>query len=389
MKGRSAWVAMALAAVVAVASGCGSSSDDSGSTGSTSSSTAAAGTTASAGATTESAPAWLTDAQQAAKAATQKPTKILSESLGPFTPKPDGSFYHVACNMALEGCAKIANAVKAGTQALGYSFKLCDGGTTADKIGQCFTNAINAKPDAIETNGIGADAAADSFAKVAEADIPLVGSFTGDKIPTANVTTEIGGDSCAKGAENLANWVIAHTEGKANVLFVGTKTYTCNIQRQEAFLKTLAKCETCSSKTLEFAIDGVQSQLPQQLQSALQSNLDVNFVVGTFDAVALAAADAIRQAGKADSIKVAGFDGDAPNLKMIKNGDIQVADDVTGSQEPGWAAADAMARAMAGKKLPPNVRITDMIIDKTNAAEIGTYEGPTGFREQFKALWGG
>jgi ribose transport system substrate-binding protein len=369
-----AWL-VSLAAMALVAIGCGSDSK---------SSSTAASTAASA----PSSPAWLTDAKASAAKSTAVPAKIPSTSLGTFTPKSSGTIYHVACNLALEGCSKIANAIKSGTQALGYKFEQCDGGTTADKIGACFTNAINAKPDAIVVNGIGADAAADSFAKVAAAKIPLVGSFTGDKVPTKNVTTEIGGDSCTLGAQHLADWIVADSKGKANVLFVGTKTYACNIQREAGFTSQLQKCTSCKVKSLPFAIDAVQSQLPQQLQSAIQSNPGVTYIVGTFDAVALAATDAIRQAGKADSIKVAGFDGDAPNLALIAKGDIQVADDTTGSQEPGWAAADASARAMTGAQLPPSIPLTDVVIDKTNAAQIGVYKGATDFQTQFQQLWG-
>jgi ribose transport system substrate-binding protein len=364
------------AAVVLAVSGCGSDDDDKGSE------------SASSSASDGGAPAWLVAAQEATKENTQVPTEIESMALGPFDPPAQGLIYHVACNLALEGCSKNAKGLESGVKALGYEFKMCDGGTTADKIGSCFTNAINAKPDAIVVNGIGADSAADSFAKVAKAGIPLIGMYTGDEIPTENVLTEVGGDACARGAKKLAEWVIADSQGKANVLFVGTKTYACNVQREQAFTDEIKTCETCKVTSLPFAIDAVQSQLPQQLQSALQKSPDVDYVIGTFDAVALAATDAIRQAGKTDKIKVGGFDGDAPNLALIAKGDIQVVDVVTGKPESGWTAADAAARAMAGEKLPENLPVTSVVIDETNAAEIGTYDGPKDFEAQFRTLWG-
>jgi ABC-type sugar transport system substrate-binding protein len=114
----------------------------------------------------------------------------------------------------------------------------------------------------------------------------------------------------------------------------------------------------------------------------------VTYIVGTFDAVALAATDAIRQAGKTDAIKVAGFDADAPNLELIKKGDIQVADITTGSTEPGWAAADAAARAIAGNDLPPVVSTSQVLLTKDNLGQIDkTFIGATGFEDQFKQLW--
>ncbi|MBN8866476.1 MAG: substrate-binding domain-containing protein [Solirubrobacterales bacterium] len=330
----------------------------------------------------------VADAQTAADQAAQIPTEILQTES--YTPKPKGFIYHVACDQSLEGCADKAKSLKSAVEALGYKFELCDGGSTPDRIAGCFTNAINAKPDVIVTNGIAATDAGDSYTKVAESGIPHIGMFTGNPPGKVDgVLTEVGGDSCGAGATDLANWVIADSDGKANVLFVGTNTFACNVQRMDAFTKQMETCDTCNVDTLKFSIDSIQSTLPQQIQAELQSNPDIDYVVGTFDAVALAAADVVRQAGKSDSIKVAGFDGDGPNLELIQQGDIQAADVATGGLEPGWVAADAAARVIAGQKLEPNTPVTRVLINDSNAAEIGgSYDGPAGFEDQFKALWG-
>jgi ribose transport system substrate-binding protein len=371
-------LAVLAALAMAGVAGCGSSKDDG----------ASKGSGAAQSSKPAADPAWLTSAQSAAVGATKIPDAVPSNDLGPFDPPKGKTIYHVACNLALEGCSKIANAIEAGTKALGYKFQKCDGGTTADKIGACFTNAVNAKPDAIVVNGLDVNAAGDGYAAAEKAGIPIIGSFTGNPEGAKGVKTEVAGDACTKEGTALANWIIADSKGKANALFVGTKTYACNIQRQESFVSALKACATCKSDTLEFAIDAIQSGLPQQLQSAIQTKPDVTYIVGTFDAVALAATDAIRQAGKSGSIKVAGFDADAPNLELVKKGDIQVADITTGSTEPGWAAADAAARAISGNDLPPTVSTSQVLITKDNIGQVGkTYVGATGFEAQFKKLW--
>ncbi len=330
---RSGAKVLALLAALAMtgAAACGSSDDESSSKDSASQGTA----------TAESAPAWLTQAQSAAAEAVKIPDTVPSNDLGPFDPPKGKTIYHVACNLALEGCSKIANAIQSGTEALGYKFEKCDGGTTADKIGACFTNAVNAKPDAIVVNGIGVDAAGDGYAAAEKAGIPVIGTFTGNPEGAAGVKTEVAGDACTKEGTALADWIIADSKGKANVLFVGTKTFTCNIQRQQSFLDEMKKCETCKTDTLEFAIDAIQSGLPQQLQSAIQTKPDVTYIVGTFDAVAL-------------------------------------------------AAADAAGRAIAGNDLPPTVSTSQLLITKDNIDQLqgGTYVGATGFEDQFKKLWG-
>jgi ribose transport system substrate-binding protein len=335
-------------------------------------------------------PPWLVQAKKNAAIAQAIPKTIVSAKYGAFKPRPNKTIYHIACNLALEGCTKLANGIKSGVKAIGYKFKLCDGGTTADTLNSCFTNAINAKPAAIVINGIGVADAADQYARVAKAGIPIVGTFTGNPPRVKGVATEVAGDVCAKQSRQLADTVIADSNGKANVMFVGTQTYTCNIQRQNGFVAEMKKCTTCTTTTMQFAISGLTSQLPQQLQAALQSHPDLTYIVGTFDAVALAATDAVRSAGKSGQIKVLGYDGDAPNLALVQKGDIQIADNTTGATEDGWAAADAAARAIAGKKMPAITSVTSLVVTKNNYGKIpgGVYNGPTGFRAQFLNLWG-
>ncbi|MEA2397509.1 MAG: ribose transport system substrate-binding protein [Thermoleophilaceae bacterium] len=361
-----------LLAVTAIIAGCGSSS-----TSSTSSS-----------ASSSSAPSSVAAAKAEATKSEQVPTSILQAGLGSFTPKPGGTIYHVACNLALEGCTKLSNGIKAGTEAIGYKFKLCNGGTTPGQIAQCFQTAIAAKPTAIVVNGIGDAEAGASFAAAASAKVPIVGSFTGDTPGVKGVVTEVAGNACVKQAKEVANAIIADSEGKANVLFVGTNTFKCNIQRQQSFISQMKTCSSCKVSTLSFAIEGVTSQLPGQLQTALQSKPETTYVVGTFDAVALAATNAVRQAGKAGSIKVAGFDGDAPNLALVKKGEIQRWDDVTGGSEPGFAAVDAAARNAVGKSVPPVTEVTSFLVTQQNYAQIApAYQGPTGYAAQFAKLW--
>jgi ribose transport system substrate-binding protein len=338
---------------------------------------------------TAASASWLAAAQQAATQAAQVPTSILQTPLGSFAPKSSGLIFHVACNLALEGCSKIANGIKAGTLAMGYKFKLCNGGTTATQINSCFTQAIAAHPTAIVVNGIGVADAGNSFAQAAKAHVPIVGTFTGDPTGVKGVVTEVAGNTCSQQAKTIADAIIADSGGKANVLWVGTSTYTCNIQRQQGFLKEMKTCPTCTTSTLSFAISALTSQLPTQLSSAIQSNPNLTYIVGTFDAVALAATQAIRQAGKASSIKVAGFDGDAPDLQLVKAGDIQHWDDVTGGGEPGYAAVDAAARHAVGKSVPKVTNITTMLVTKGNYSKIApAYAGPKGYVKQFKSLWG-
>ncbi len=377
MRGRFVAVGLTAAAVVLLAAACGSNG---GTATSSSSSTAAA-----AAAT----PSWLTAAQSAANNATKIPTTIADASLGSFKPKAGGKLYVVDCDLALVGCSQISTAFSHAAATIGYSITQCNGGASASAPSQCFTNAVNAHPSAIIVNGIGSTGAGAGFAAAAKAHIPIIGSFTGDTIPTPGVASEIAGTACEQEGKLLGDWVIADSKGHANALFVGTQTYNCNVQRLQGFQAALSTCTTCTFKSLQFSIADLTTTLPSQITSAIESNPKVNYIAGTFDQVALDATTAVRNQGKSSSIKVVGFDGNAPNLQLVKAGDIQVADIVTGQQDSGWEGVDAAARVYSGMKVPADIPPSMVLVTQQNIGQIGTgFNGAVGYEQQFKTLWG-
>jgi ribose transport system substrate-binding protein len=351
-----------------------------------SSSDSSSDSAASSGGGTEEA--WLKEAKDAAAAAEQVPTEVSSSQLGKVTlaPKGEKTIFHIAFSLAFEGAKHQTEGLKAGVEAMGYNFKLCDGGTAPNETAPCFTQAVNEKADAVVINGFDAKTDGDGYAALAKAGIPIVGMNTGNPPGVDGVATEVAQDLGKNEGKLMADKVIADTNGKAKVLFLGT-TFTTNEDREAAFGEELKKCTTCEMKTLHFPIAGIQNKLPQQLQAALQSNPDINWIVATPDAAALAAADAIRQAGKADKIKVGGFDADAPNVALIEKGDIIAADIRSGTDEPGWIAADAAARAIQKKDLPDVLSVSMLMVTKDNAAEGKDFKGAEGFQDTISGLW--
>ena len=62
-------------------------------------------------------PAWLKKARKNALQAQKITTHVVSRAYGKFTPKPNATIFHIACNLAFEGCSKLANGIKAGVEA--------------------------------------------------------------------------------------------------------------------------------------------------------------------------------------------------------------------------------------------------------------------------------
>lgn len=317
------------------------------------------------------------------------PTTIWNASLGKFTPKTSGTIYYVACDLSIEGCSNMGTALKAATAAIGYKYQVC-AGATPTAISQCFTNAINAKPSAIVTDGTSQESNGADFERVAKAHIPLITSFSGDAAKPSDVTTQIaGGDFCTVSGQVLADAVIAQSSGKADVLYFTESSYKCDVSTLQGFQQEIAKCSTCKLKVVSFSLSTMPQTLPQQVLTELQENPGANWAVGPFDEVATYLTQGVQQSGKTSSVKVASLYGYSPNLQEVRSGG-QAIDIMQGKYEQGWAAVDAAARIMAGKPVPANFELNLMAYTKQTAKTLGTagFLGSKNYQQQFEELWG-
>lgn len=380
---------LALAVLGLALSACGgsSSSSSSGSTGATEAETTEAESTEAE--SSEAGGSDVAEAEAAVAKDEEEPTTIASAELGPLKPPADAKIYYVSSDPSIEGSAQIKKGFEAAMAAIGYKFEGCDQRSTDPESGsQCFTNAINAKPDVIVANGISEEVAGGGYAKAKKAGIPTIAMFSGNPAGTSTVGVAEG-NYCSEVGEAQADWAIAASGGDANAIIPFTNEFPCTTEAQEAMVAGLEKCAECAAEGLEFQVANVTTQLPQQIQSKLLAGSGVNTVLGTFNIPPIMAAEVVEQQGKAGEVLIGGLFGGAPNLEMIKNGGPQQAETTNGSGEPGWVAVDAAARLVAGEKVPAILPVTWMTLTEKNVAKFPKgYLGAANFEKQFEELWG-
>jgi ribose transport system substrate-binding protein len=373
------WVLAALAACVAiVVTGCGSSSGDSSS-----------GSTEASSGGGESSSSIVAEAEAASAKSEEVPQKIAASALPKYKPKTGFKIAYINCDEAVEGCANQYIGFAAAAKVLGWSVDDCDAKFEIPLVIKCFENAINANVDAIVINGFSATDVAVGYESAEKAGIPIIGSFTGNKPDAPGVKADMALTQGLTQGKEVADWVIADSGGKANALWVGETTLAIDRQRKASFEEEMKKCTECVVSDIQFSQASAETQLPQQLQAKVTSDPDINYIIGTYDSVALAAANAVRNAGKSESIKVIGEDANIPNLELIKKGEIQVADAASASREPGWTTADATARVLSGVSVPHDVKTATMIITPNNITELPNeeFQGAIEFEKQFEDLW--
>jgi ribose transport system substrate-binding protein len=199
--------------------------------------------------------------------------------------------------------------------------------------------------------------------------------------------------STAGGAE--ADWIIANSGGKANVLIVslnGLLPVPGMVAAADAQFKQY--CPGCKVTTVAINL----SQLATagafgQVSSALVQNPNITYVDPLFDASIPGTLAAITAAGKSTKIKMVSFNGSSFALKDVASGTSPVAADVA---EPdawvGYANMDQAFRMLAG--MTPVVETTPIrIFDSTNISQAGggpNYSGGYGdaYVNGFLKLWG-
>jgi ribose transport system substrate-binding protein len=317
----------------------------------------------------------------------QFPAKILAA--GAFTPTKTAVIYNVACDQSLVGCSVIAKGIKSGVEALGYEYRLCDAGKTPQQASGCFSQAVNGKAAAIITNAVGTNVAGDGYAAAGAAKIPVAAIFSGNAPGAPGVVAEVGADACAGQGANIADYVIANSKGKANVLLLTERSIACNIQRTDGFTAEINKCPDCTSKLLQFDIATMQTNLPRQVLAEIQANPNLNYVVGVFGAASQVGATSVQQSAR-PGISVAGLDSDPAILQLMKDGDIVKGSVAFGRGEAGWTAVDAIARLLAGQTPAASLPVQQLLITDANVANLptGGFDGATDYQTQFKALWG-
>ncbi|RNL61304.1 sugar ABC transporter substrate-binding protein [Nocardioides marmoriginsengisoli] len=333
--------------------------------------------------------AWLDEAKAIADKAVVVPTEIAVKSLGAVKPAADMTVFFVGCDQSIPGCVAQVEGVRQATDALGYELKICDAKTDVASFQNCMSQAVNAKPDVIVNNARPAADAAESYAKAHSEDIPVIGQFTSEQPDAEKGNVVEVGNVCELEGQLLGSYVVAESKGKANVAIFADTVYGCNGQRAEGVKSALDKCETCEVTVDRFSAATAMTDLPPALQAKIQSKPNLNWIIGTPGFSGVLAADAVRQAGKADAIDVGTFDGDEPSLALVRKGDIIKVDVTSGVYENGWTVLDAALRLKAGQAIPNNIENpTQLLMTKESAPSSGTYEGAQDFREQFKALWG-
>jgi ribose transport system substrate-binding protein len=266
---------------------------------------------------------------------------------------------------------------------------------------QGIRTAIAQRADAITLFAQNPELLGPHIARAEEAGIPvIVVRTTGEDEPCqTDPSGDVYGTTCIPGPFEQAgrlevDWVIAATEGDANVLVITSSDANSTVSLLEGMRDEFeTRCPACKVRYVDVPIPQWADRVQTEVQSALLAEPGINYVIPIYDSMSQYVRPAILAAGAADRVKIATFNGTPFVLKMLQDEDLVEMDVGENLAWVGWATMDQAFRLIAGEPPVESEHTPLRVFDDGNIAEAGTPPRlDTGYGQAFVAgyekLWG-
>ena len=156
------------------------------------------------------------------------------------------------------------------------------------------------------------------------------------------------------------------------------------------------RCADAPVKVINVPVVDWGTKIQPEVQSALQADPDVNWILPIYDSMSLPAEAGVKQVQKGGGeVRIASYNGTPDILKLIQDGDIVVADQGENINWLGWANMDQAFRILTGSPIieDGNEETPLRVFDAGNVDETGvpptTDQGyGDAYISGYEQLWG-
>lgn len=321
------------------------------------------------------------------------------------TPRPAAKGKRVifisAGQNSISAAAPMAGQIEAA-KALGWQTQLLDGQSNPALWPGLVRQAIAAKPDAISLQGIDCPLVAKPLEEARAAGIKISAGYsfdcddpkfkgeahfdakpfyasTGDFSETMRRYGELQGDAA-----------IAKLGAEANVLQLNTEEFRITEYTSEGFQGAIERGGGTITYTT-FLVSELGPALEAKVSAELLKNPDINVVKGPFTAATLLGiASAVQKSGRTDELYVIGGEGFAPELDLMRAGEIDVVN-VFPATWVGWATMDSLNSVFNGTEPVDSGIGLGTLVDKDHGLPAGdgsSFEDFPDYRAVYKKAWG-
>lgn len=320
-----------------------------------------------------------------------------TEFAGPteaFTPVTGKHIMILVCGNFGRACVRLGEGAKEAAEALGWTVDMIDGRLDPTVWNRAVKQAVDSGVDGIVSVSADPNLMGEAMAAVHAKKVPFVMISQSPKegdVP--GVQSWIRPDP-VKGGDDIAEWIVGDSAGKASVLVLDLPDYADIMMRNDALVDRLGRdCAECTVRRVNISSQTVGTTLAPTVTSQLQQHPDLNYVWSPDDAVTNFVAQGIMQAGKSSSIRLVSFAGEPEALARVKDG-IQAADMANPTDYIGWLATDSLARVMSGQPVQEVWDVPRRFFSAENIDDGGPELLESGwtvefeYRDAFKKMWG-
>ncbi len=250
------------------------------------------------------------------------------------------------------------------------------------------------------TSGIGNMLAANAYATLKAQGIPVLAAASGPGNPpnTAQIAFQNELPSTVLAGTVSADQVIADSNGKAHVLFVGA-TGAPGVEAQGAATKAeLTKyCPGCQVTAIDFGPTDT-SHIASGVSSKLLSDSSTNYLLVANDAMLAYVLPGVQTSGFANKVKIVTGSGTPAVLIMMQQKQHNIiGNSAFDASYIGWTAADGVLRMLTGQTVTPAPSFPVRLFTPDNlqgqklsaAMDVNPLFGPSTFQQKFYGLWDG
>ncbi|MDF2443070.1 MAG: ribose transport system substrate-binding protein [Subtercola sp.] len=287
-----------------------------------------------------------------------------------------------------------ADAMQVAAGKLGWDFDRVRIGSGAEDPQKAFELAISQKPDGIYYTGFTTATMQQQLTEAKAAGIVVVSQSLGEDTPPESVAQIRQNSTEDTNGELLGAQIVAASNGKAHVLYVGLPRYPVTARTPIGIQNSFDKfCPGCTVTQIQAEASDIGTNLPNAVVSELQRDPTINYIAFNFGDMTTGVQAAIDAASLTDQATIVGATPNNDNLTSLKSGGAGIFVDNLGPQM-GWQVMDVFARAFLGDDVTVQEgAVPTQILTKDNigAASIdgqGYWYAPSDYQEQYAKLWG-
>ncbi|MBV9634710.1 MAG: sugar ABC transporter substrate-binding protein [Methylobacteriaceae bacterium] len=346
----------------------------------------------------QDAAAAVAAAQKEAEQALSAPTAWAGPTAAP-KPLTGKKIAVISCAQLTEGCNRPSRAAVEAAQKLGWDATIFDGKGDVGTQLAAINAAVDSKYDGIALMIVDPVQVNEGIRRALDAKIPVVTlaepAYTDQRKALLASVPDVSHDWLTTG-KLIGDYMIWKSEGHINALLLNDPEVT--VVQYGQFAGTQAKlidkqaCPDCKVTVENFTIATLNTQPAALTAAAVQRDPAINWVWCYDFCMANVATDLIAR-GLQGKIMGAGFDCNAQNLQLIRDGRVQVVCIADPRDWEAWAAVDTLNRLMNGQPaVDQNIPVR--LFDKSNLDQLtdtdikNGWQGGTDFRSQYLKIWG-